>query len=75
MSTTNTDTWLAVEPRSVRKAPWSSLGRIYEGIVLRKDGSRTVEVRPCGHQHINPLPARKCSEALARKLNKAEGAA
>lgn len=63
--------WVVVEPRTVRKAPWAALpGVSYEGTVLRKEGTITVEVKHCGHRHIGLGPARKCSEALARKLNK-----
>jgi hypothetical protein len=65
--------WVPVEPRSIRKAPWANLpGVVFEGTVLRREGDPpvTTEIKRCGHRHINPGPARRCSEALARKLNK-----
>lgn len=66
--------WEAVEPRSRRKAPWASMpGVIYEGTILLREGDPPITrgVSHCGHRHINSGPARKCSEVLARKLNKA----
>jgi hypothetical protein len=70
--------WQAVEPHTRRKSPWSaSPGITWEGTVLRYRGDPPVMVamKHCGHQHLTLLPALKCSQALARKLNRQEAKA
>jgi hypothetical protein len=67
--------WQAVEPHHKPKAPWSaSPGSTWEGTVLRYRGNPPIVVamKHCGHQHLTLLPARKCSNVLARKLNRQE---
>jgi hypothetical protein len=66
-------TWQAADPRPVRKAPWAAgPALVYEGVVQRLEGEPPVVVVSwtCGHRHINTGPARKCSEALARKYTR-----